>query len=190
LSGMKKMGPRGSTFPAAGGNVDGDGDFKSMSRSDRFVSILRRRVDDMKRRVDMCVKKDSSKAIELKLDIEKYYLKEVEVMTISEEESSRIFGISQEESQKLLHRHERENLIGEGSGLGLSGSGIGLGLGGHKKKHYLPDMSSRISDPSSMAEALIKGGASVQIKRQELQILRVSIMQRIKELEQDIKGDL
>ena len=167
---------------AASDSESASGDPARNARVDKFLQSLRQRVDDMQKRVDVNKRHAATAALDvpqLKLDIEKYYLAEVSLITMMEDDASRVFQMSQPKQGRVDPFDASKLTKGISSIDPFDASRLK-----HETLSSDPFIASkqRLMQPGAFQDREMINNGFME-KREEVRILRADVLKRIQSLE-------
>ena len=174
-----------SSAAAASSSSDSEsasGDPARNARVDKFLQILRQRVDDMQKRVDVNKRHAATAAldvVQLKLDIEKYYLAEVSLITIMEDDAARIFQTSQPRQRRVDPFEASKVTKGISSMDPFEASR--LKHGALSSDPFIASKQKLMQPGAFQDRESINNG--LMEKREEVRVLRDDVLKRIQSLE-------
>jgi len=152
------------------------------ARVDKFLQILRQRVDDMQKRVDVNKRHAATAAVDvaqLKLDIEKYYLAEVSLISMMEDDAARVFQMSQPRQGRVDPLEASKLTKGISSMDSFDASRLK-----HGALSSDPFIASkqRLMQPGAFQDREMINNELME-KREEVRVSRDDVMKRIQSLE-------
>lgn len=161
------------------------GDVSRAARTEKFIQFLRQRADDMTKRADSSASAaaNSAEITQLKADIEKYYLAEVNLINMMEDDADRMYQFSKQQQTARMNDPFDASKRQQGSPSTNPFEASKAKLQGLSNDPFEASRQKLMQSDSLQRDSMTSAHNSIMEKREQVTKLRSDVMSRLGNLE-------